>query len=257
MIDTHCHLTSRALVPRQRQVIDDAEAVGVGYMITVSTDAQDADSARTLAEADARVFCTAGIHPLYADSTWDWDLIFDVAKSPRCVAWGELGLDRHYDDPPFTMQQKLLEEQLAIIESQEEDVRPIIVHCRRAVDDLLPIFTASNLAHDRFVFHCFTETPIDARNILDFGAMIGFTGVVTFQNAPQVAEAARLVPDDRLLVETDAPYLTPEPFRKTRPNEPKFVVHTAAFLAQLRGVSEKDLERVLDSNAERFFSLST
>jgi len=153
------------------------------------------------------------------------------------------------------MQKQLLEEHLALIEDQIDDVRPIIVHCRKAVDDLLPIFTAFSLDPARFVFHCFTEMPEDARKILDFGAMISFTGVVTFPNAPQVAEAAKLVPDDRIMVETDAPYLSPEPVRKTRPNEPKYVVHTAAFLAKLRGTEIETFENQLDKNANSFFNL--
>jgi TatD DNase family protein len=255
MIDTHCHLTSKQLLSRQQEVIDRAELAGVVKMITVSTGSEDAIAARDLAEADSRVFCSSGIHPLYADSQWNWDLVLEAARSPRCVAWGELGLDRHYDDPPFSLQKQLLEEHLALIEEQKGDVRPIIVHCRLAVDDLLPIFTNSTLNAERFVFHCFTETPDEAEKILDFGAMISFTGVVTFPNAPQVAEAARLVPPDRILVETDAPYLSPVPVRKVRPNEPKFVVHTAAFLAKLRGVEPEEFEQQLDQNATNFFKL--
>jgi len=255
MIDTHCHLTSKQLLSRQQEVIDRAELAGVVKMITVSTGSEDAIAARDLAEADSRVFCSSGIHPLYADSQWNWDLVLEAARSPRCVAWGELGLDRHYDDPPFLLQKQLLEEHLALIEEQKGDVRPIIVHCRLAVDDLLPIFTNSILNPERFVFHCFTETPAQAEKILDFGAMISFTGVVTFPNAPQVADAARLVPPDRILVETDAPYLSPVPVRKVRPNEPKFVVHTAAFLAKLRGVEPEEFEQQLDQNATNFFKL--
>jgi len=255
MIDTHCHLTSKQLLSRQQEVIDRAELAGVVKMITVSTGSEDAIAARDLAEADSRVFCSSGIHPLYADSQWNWDLVLEAARSPRCVAWGELGLDRHYDDPPFSLQKQLLEEHLALIEEQKGDVRPIIVHCRLAVDDLLPIFTNSILNPERFVFHCFTETPAQAEKILDFGAMISFTGVVTFPNAPQVAEAARLVPPDRILVETDAPYLSPVPVRKVRPNEPKFIVHTAAFLAKLRGVEPEEFEQQLDQNATNFFKL--
>mgnify|MGYP001172121828 FL=1 len=256
MIDTHCHLTSKQLISRQQEVIDRAELAGVSEMITVATDADDAIVAKDLAEADSRVYCSSGIHPLYAESEWKWDLVLEASRSPRCVAWGELGLDRHYDNPPIEMQKKLLEEHIAIIEAQKGDTRPIIVHCRQAVDDLLPVFSQSTLAQDRFVFHCFTETPDDAKKILDFGAMISFTGVVTFPNAPQVAEAAKLVPDDRIMVETDAPYLSPEPVRKIRPNEPKFVVHTAAFLAKLRGIESDAFETMLDQNARSFFNLN-
>jgi TatD DNase family protein len=224
-------------------------------MITVATDGDDAIAARELANIDDRVFFSSGIHPLYADGEWKWEYVRAAAKDKRCVAWGELGLDRHYDKPDFDLQQTLLEEHLALIESEKGDVRPIIVHCRRAVGDLLPLFEASSIAGNRFVFHCFTETPEDAKLILELGAMISFTGVVTYKNAAEVVAAAELVPIDRMMVETDAPYLSPEPVRKMRPNEPKNVVHTAAFLANLKGVDSKEFEQQLDSNASRFFNL--
>ena len=171
------------------------------------------------------------------------------------VDWGELGLDRHYKEPPLDLQMELLETQLGIIEEQEGNLRPIIVHCRRAVADLLPIFMQSSIENDRFVFHCFTETPDDARKILDFGAMISFTGVVTYANASEVAESARLVPMDRIMVETDAPYLSPEPVRTQRPNEPKNVMLTAAFLADLKSIEWTEFECQVDANAKRFFRL--
>jgi TatD DNase family protein len=224
-------------------------------MITVATDGDDAIAARELANIDDRVFFSSGIHPLHADGEWKWEYVRAAAKDERCVAWGELGLDRHYDKPDFELQRKLLEEHLALIEDEEGDERPIIVHCRRAVDDLLPIFENSSLDGNRFVFHCFTETPEDARLILDFGAMISFTGVVTYKNAAEVVAAAELVPIDRMMVETDAPYLSPEPVRKIRPNEPKYVIHTAAFLATLKGRSIIEFENQLDENAIRFFRL--
>ena len=224
-------------------------------MITVSTDGDDAIAARELANRDSRVFFSSGIHPLHAEGEWKWEYVRSAAEDERCVAWGELGLDRHYDDPPFSLQQKLLEEHLAVIEGSEGDERPIIVHCRQAVDDLLPIFEASTIDSQRFVFHCFTETPADARKILEIGAMISFTGVVTYKNASEVVAAAELVPIERMMVETDAPYLSPEPVRNMRPNEPKNVMHTAAFLAQLKSMDLLEFEKRLDANAERFYRL--
>jgi len=236
-------------------VLDGAAKAGVHRMITISTDGDDAIAARELANIDDRVFFSSGIHPLYADGEWKWDYVRSAAQDERCVAWGELGLDRHYDKPDFGLQQQLLEEQLALIEEAKGDERPIIVHCRRAVADLLPIFKASTIAGDRFVFHCFTETPDDAKKILDLGAMISFTGVVTYKNAAEVVAAAELVPIERMMVETDAPYLSPEPVRKMRPNEPKNVVHTASFLANLKGLDAKDFEQQVDANAAAFFGL--
>ena len=155
------------------------------------------------------------------------------------------------------VQRAVLEEQLARILRWTADglAKPVVVHCRRAVPDLLPVLRASGLPADRFVFHCFTETPAEARQVLDFGAMISFTGVVTFRNAPEVAEAARLVPDDRIMCETDAPWLSPEPVRSEKPCTPAMVMHTARFLAALRRTPWDDFERTVDANARRFFGL--
>ena len=237
------------------EVIENAVLAGVTRMITVATDGDDAIAGRALANRDDRVFFSSGIHPLYAAGDWKWEYVREAGNDARCVAWGELGLDRHYDKPGFTLQMKLLEEHLALIESAEDDKRPIIVHCRRAVDDLLPIFDASSIEGNRFVFHCFTETPNDARKILALGAMISFTGVVTYKNAPEVVASAELVPIDRMMVETDAPYLSPEPVRKMRPNEPKNVMCTASFLAHLKRMDVSTFEAKTDENAERFFRL--
>ena len=224
-------------------------------MISVATDGDDAITAMELAQTDDRIYFSSGIHPLHADGDWNWEKVQQAGNDKRCVAWGELGLDRHQAKPPFNLQLKLLEEHLSMIEGTEDDARPIIVHCRRAVDDLLPIFQSSSISGNRFVFHCFTETAEDARKILDFGSMISFTGVVTYKNAEEVAEAAKVVPHDRLMVETDAPYLSPEPLREMRPNEPKYVIHTAKRLAEIRGVNPVTFERQLDENASNFFGI--
>ena len=207
-----------------------------------------------MAEAHANLWCTAGVHPLHSDEPRNWEDVKRAAASPKCVAWGELGLDSHYKDPSRVVQEQVLHEQLAFIENVNAN-RPIVVHCREAFDDLLAIFRQTAFDPARFVFHCFTGTAADARNVLDFGAWISFTGVVTFHNAREVQEAAKIVPADRIMVETDSPFLTPEPMRKVRPNEPKFVVHIAQRIAELRGVSPLDFEQQLDANAERFFGI--
>jgi TatD DNase family protein len=256
MIDTHCHLTNPQLSNRIDEVIEDAKKAGVHTCITVSTDGDDAIFAREVSANYDSVYFSSGIHPLHADGEWKWKEVTAAAKDPKCVAWGELGLDRHYSEPDFDLQKQLLEEHLALIEQEDgSSNRPIIVHCRKAVADLLPIFRASTLAGNRFVFHCFTESKDDARKILEFGAKISFTGVVTYKNASEIAAAARLVPIDQIMVETDAPYLSPEPVRAIRPNEPKYVVHTAAFLAGLFGLSTAQFGSQTDQNATIFFNL--
>lgn len=257
MIDTHCHLLHRGLGERVEAVLAAARAAGVHGCITVATTTADALRGAELARTHRDVWCTAGVHPLHADEPCDWSQMRAAGEEPRCVAWGELGLDNHYANPPRELQRRVLEEQLAMIARWRGEglAKPVVVHCRRAVSDLLPVLRASGLPADRFVFHCFTEGPAEARMVLDFGAWISFTGVVTFRNAPEVAEAALLVPADRILCETDAPYLSPEPVRSTRPCEPAFVMHTARFLAALRGEAFADFERTVDANAHRFFGL--
>lgn len=257
MIDTHCHLTSRVFAGREREVVAAAEAAGVRSMITISVGSADAERALALASADARVFCSAGVHPLHCDEPIDWEVLRRVGTHPRCVAWGELGLDRHYPTPTFAAQRAVLEAQLGRLAAWTAEglAKPIVVHSRKAVADLLPILAASGLPRERLVFHCFTEGPDAARAVLDFGASISFTGVVTFRNAPEVAEAAALVPLDRLMIETDSPYLTPEPHRTVRPNEPRLVGLVAARLAELRRIDPVEMERILDANAVRFFGL--
>lgn len=258
MIDTHCHLTFPEFMDRIDVVMDEAARVGVTGAITIATDSEDTQAALRVAQSHPRVWCAAGVHPLYSDRfPHDWDAIRRVAAHPRCVAFGELGLDNHHGRPPRYIQDRVLEEELAFIEScRSEGIdKPVVIHCRRAVDDLLPVLRATTLRPERFVFHCFTETPDLARKVLDFGAWISFTGVVTYKNAREVAEAARLVPDDRIMVETDAPFLSPEPIRGRRPCAPAYAKVTAQYLAELRGVPFADFHRTIDDNAARFFGI--
>ncbi len=257
MIDTHCHLTFPQLHERVDEVIAAAAAAGVDRMITVGTTLADAGTARGLAERYDRVCFTVGVHPHYARRCEPGDLerIPATAEAARCVAYGEMGLDWHYDDPPRDVQIDLFRAQLDVIQREGAADKPIVIHCRKAVDDVLQVIAGFDLPGDRFVFHCFTEPPDECRKVLDFGAMVSFTGIVTYRNAPEVRASAKLVPADRIMAETDAPYLSPEPHRKVRPNEPKFVAATAAFLADLRGVDTDTFEADCDRNAMRFFGL--
>ncbi|MBL1216070.1 MAG: TatD family deoxyribonuclease [Planctomycetes bacterium] len=256
MIDTHCHLTFSQLLTRVVQVLDDARSAGVAGAITVSTTSQDVLEAAGLARRFANVWFTSGVHPLNCDEPIDWPTVVAAAADPKCVAWGELGLDRHYDRPPFHLQQQVLHDQLAVI-SDSRIALPIVVHCRKAFDDLLPILRQSGLPADRFVFHCFTGNPDEARQVLDFGAWISFTGIVTFTNASAkpIREAARMVPGDRIMIETDAPFLTPEPHRKIRTNEPQYSIATARNVAALRSEPWDEFHARINANTSRFFGI--
>jgi TatD DNase family protein len=267
VIDTHCHLTFPDFAGRTDEIMERARAAGVVGAITISTSSADCADALAMARSHERIWCSSGVHPLYADASakghkgatgeHDWDLLERCARDEKCVAWGELGLDNHYDDPPRDVQRRVLADQLARIESCRAGGldKPVVVHCRKAVEDLLPILRASTIPGDRFVFHCFTEVPDHARMVLDFGAMLSFTGVATYKNAPEVIESARLVPLDRIMVETDAPYLSPVPVRGTRPCEPAFAMHTARFLAEARGESWSVFHDAIDANTARFFGI--
>jgi len=258
MIDTHCHLVFPDFAGRIDQVMADARTAGVTGAITISTSSHDAEASMRVADEHDHVWFSVGVHPLYADKVpHDWRLLKQLAKHDKCVAWGELGLDNHHARPPRAVQDQVLAEELAFIEScvDEGIDHPIVIHCRDAFDDLIPILRSTRIDGSRFVFHCFTAGPDEARKVLDLGAMISFTGVVTYRNAKPTADAAKLAPPDRILCETDAPFLSPEPKRGERPCVPAFSRITADFIADLRGTPNDQFLRQINQNTENFFGI--
>jgi len=257
VIDTHCHLSFSIFDGKVADEIALMRQAGVTQAISISTTSTDARKAQAIANAHPEVFFSSGVHPLYSHERVDWGDLHDAATDPRCVAWGELGLDRHHKKPAFELQREVLIEQLDRIGRWARDglELPIVIHCREAFAELPPLLKASGLPMERMVFHCFTGTPDDARAVLDLGAWISFTGVVTYANAPLIAEAAKLVPRDRIMVETDAPFLSPEPHRGEFPNHAAHVPLVASALARIRGEPEQEFFPQLDANARRFFSL--
>lgn len=261
MIDTHCHLTFPDFAGRLPAVLETARAHGVQGAITISTTTRDCLDALAIAHAQPNVWSTAGVHPGYADEgPHHWPNLARCIQDPKCVAWGELGLDNHYPDPSKALQHAVLAEQLAFIEATRQAdptvaAKPVVLHCREAFDDLIPILKASSLDPTRLVFHCFTGGPDEARKALDLGAFISFTGVATYRNAADVREAVRLVPADRILVETDAPFLSPEPKRSVRPCEPWMTSLTARSLAETRAVPFDRFHEQLNENTRRFFGI--
>jgi len=257
VIDTHCHLTYPRLVERADRVIDDAVAAGVDRMVSVGTGAADAVAAVRLAERRAEVFTTAGLHPLHVEPGLDVEAevagLRPLTGHPRVVALGEMGLDKHYDEPAIELQRDALRAQLAWANEADARSLPIVIHSRKSSDEVLAMLDEHGVDARRCVFHCFTGTASEAERVVAAGACVGFTGIVTFHNAPEVAAASDVVPTDRLLIETDSPYLSPQAVRKVRPNEPKHVVHVAAFLAQRRGMRVDAFATAVDGNAERLF----
>lgn len=252
MIDTHCHLTYDGIVERIDEVIAAARAAGVDRMICIGTDMDDARRAVALAERFEGVFASVGVHPGHSDRGIDTVALRELAQHPKVVALGEMGLDSHYPEPSPEVQRAVFAAQLELM----RDFRgPGVIHSRETTPELVATIRASGLPGDRFVFHCFTGTAEERDLILDLGAMVSITGIATFKNASEVAAMSDGIPLERLMIETDSPYLTPAPHRKVRTNEPKYVVHVAEFLAQRRGMSPEDFTRVMDANAERFFQL--
>lgn len=259
MIDTHCHLTYPGLHEQVDRVVADAHAAGVDRMISVGTTPADAAKARALSARFPGVYFAAGLHPHYAEQYPDRAALLDALRDhladPRCVAVGEMGLDRHYPDPPIDVQRRVLQWQLELAQEDPFREKPVIIHNREATDDTLAMLKDSSVLPARFVFHCFTGSAAELEQILDFGAHISLTGIVTFSSARDLAAASDAVPLDRLMIETDSPYLAPEPHRKARPNQPKYVVHIAELLAKRRGMSLAEFTTAVDANAEQFFNL--
>lgn len=263
MIDTHCHLTFPDFAEPERPggvagVLARAAEHGVMGAITISTTTEDCLEALAVAERFATVWCSAGVHPLYSHETpHRWENLRKVAARPRCVAWGELGLDNHYTGAHRAVQHEVLAEQLAFIERcRAEGIdKPVVIHCREAFADLLPILRRSSLDLSRVVFHCFTGTPAEAKQVLDLGAWISFTGVATYKNAQGVREAAAMMPRDRMMLETDAPFLSPEPHRGERPCEPWMASVTGQHLAGVLGVAWEALHAQVNENTRRFFGV--
>lgn len=263
LIDTHCHLSYDELATDIGGVLNRAAEAGVNRLITIATDVADARRAVEILDEYPQVSMAAGIHPHQAAKVDDeqlqlltdlhqghWSLPFDIS---RMVAVGECGLDFHYDFAPKDTQERVFRMQLELAQAVS---RPVIIHARNAEDAVCAILRDYPALAGRVVFHCFSGDRKLARRVLDDHHWLSFTGVVTFKNGAGVLEGATYAPLDRIMVETDAPYLTPEPHRKLFPNEPRFVVETARKLAEARKMSLDAFAAATTANAERFFSLS-
>ena len=247
MIDSHTHL--HLCEPGDAELVASAVGAGVQRILTVGIDGASCRAALASAEAFPQVYAAIGRHPNTARGFDDADLaeLAALAAHPRCVAVGETGLDYYRESSPPADQQRAFELQ---IELAREVRKPLIIHTRDAQDDTLATLAAAAAGVD-VVLHCFTMAErLD--ECLERGYWISFAGNVTYGSAQDLADAAQRVPAERLLVETDAPYLAPQPVRG-KPNEPANVTHTARFVAQRRGISYEELERVVERNAARLF----
>jgi TatD DNase family protein len=253
LIDTHCHLTFEGLAEDVAAVIERSKTAGVVGWITVGTNVQENRKAIELAERFENMYAAIAIHPHDA-KTVTADILKELRElgnNNKVVAVGETGLDYHYKFSLHEEQRRVFAEHLKMA---TELNLPVIVHCREAFDETMEILEQFRDVK-KVVFHCFSGSDEQAKIVLDYGFYISFTGVVTFKNAEKTRRAAEVVPLDRLMVETDCPYMSPEPMRKQKINEPALMIHTAAFLAELKGMGLADFAEAVTATSRAFFGL--
>lgn len=251
LIDSHCHLNYPGLVDRQDEVLASARARGIGGFLNISTRKCEWDHIVSTAERNRDVWATVGVHPHEADSHSDLGAaaLVEAANHSKVVGIGECGLDYYYDKSARAAQRDRFQ---AHIDAARESGLPLVVHTREAEADTAAMLgRAVEQGGVTGVLHCFTGSAELARKALDIGFFISLSGIVTFKNARELQETAKLIPTNRLLVETDSPFLAPVPHRG-QTCEPAFVADTAAFLAELRG---EELDTLADATTSNFFTL--
>lgn len=251
LVDSHCHLDFPDFAGERDAIIARALEAGIGRMVTISTQVRKFDRIREVAEAYAAVYCSVGTHPNSVAQEPEISAAELVALSahPKVVAIGESGLDYHYDYAPAELQAACFRNHIA---AARETGLPLVIHARSADDDVAAILEEeTGKGAFPFVLHCFSSGKRLAEVGVALGGYVSFSGILTFRNSQDIRDIAAAVPHERLLVETDAPYLAPVPHRGKR-NEPAFVAHTAAVLAEIIGV---DMEQVARLTTENFFRL--
>jgi len=254
LIDTHCHLGFDELAGDVEAVVARSKAAGVTGWITVGTAMQQNRKAIEFADRFENMYASIGTHPHDAKDVTAETIaeLKKLAQNEKVVAIGETGLDFHYNysEPPD--QKRVFAAQLKLA---AELNLPVIVHCREAFDETMEILEQFGSGVKKVVFHCFSGSAEQAKVVLDKGFHISFTGVVTFKNAEKTRDATKIVSVDRLMLETDCPYMSPEPMRKQRINEPALMIHTARFLAELKGMDLTDFAEAVTATSRDFFDL--
>ena len=251
LVDSHCHLDYHQRDGDIDDVVARAQDADIGTIVTICTKLSEADTVRSIAETYENVWCTVGVHPHDAGDEYpeDAQMLIALSKNDKVVGIGESGLDYYYEHSPRDDQRKSF---LTHIEAARETGLPLVVHSRDADDEMADILKAEmKKGIFRGVMHCFSSGPALAKAALEIGFYISISGIVTFKSAHELRDIVAEVPLDRLLVETDAPYLTPEPHRGKR-NEPLHVRQTAQKVADLKGI---DLESLADVTTRNFFTL--
>lgn len=253
LIDTHCHLDFPDFAEERDTIVARAKAAGIGRMITISTFVSRYDRYREIAEAYDNVWFTIGTHPHQAHEEPEATVeqLVQLSNHPRCIGIGEAGLDYHYDKAPRETAARVFRTHIA---AARETGLPLIIHARDADEDVARILR-EEMGKGTFkaLLHCFTASRMLAETGLELGLYVSFSGVVTFKNSEELRAIAKDVPLDRILIETDAPFLAPVPYRGKR-NEPAYVAATATVLAGVKGISVDDMGAATTQNALRLFS---
>lgn len=256
IIDSHCHLDSLDYDTCHQnvdEVIDNAKARGVGHFISICTTLGRFEAMKKLTAHRSEVSLSCGVHPLNVeDEPFDEAKLRQFAQDKCVVAIGETGLDYHYTPETKPLQQTLFAKQ---IEIANEVNKPLIIHTRSARQDTMDMLIAHNAEKCGGVLHCFTEDWEMAKRALDIGFYISISGIITFRNAEELREVVRKIPLDRLLVETDSPYLAPIPYRG-KPNQPAYVRETCEYVATLKGLSPEEFARITTQNVQNLFRLN-
>ncbi|HMP78817.1 MAG TPA: TatD family hydrolase [Pirellulaceae bacterium] len=253
LVDTHAHLMDPQLAPLVDEVLERARASGVLAAIAIGTDVDSSRQALALAQRHPMVYASIGIHPneCHLATSEDWQVIETLASQDRVVALGETGLDKHWNFAPFDRQLEWFNRHLQLSAATR---LPLVIHMRDCEAEMLQVLSeASAVQTVRGVMHSFTGSTAGAERFLKFGLFISFAGMVTYPKSSALRETAKLISPDRLLIETDSPYLSPHPCRGQRPNEPALMVHTCQSLAETRGVAPEALAELTTENACRLF----
>ncbi len=252
VIDSHCHLTAKEFAADRAEAIARARAAGVDRMIVVADTMEEGLASVALAQQHDGLFATIGVHPNRSKS-WsasDAEKIREIVRSPnKIVAIGEIGLDYHYEFSDHETQKNVFREQLLLA---KELNMPVVIHCREAVSDVWAIVNEVN--PPPVVLHCCSEKVEDVEPFLRRGDMLSFTGIITFPSADEIRRTIKATPIEQIMIETDAPYLAPIPYRGKR-NEPAFVAEVVKVIAAVKGISLEEVDRITTENAVRFFRL--
>ncbi len=254
LIDTHAHLDDDRFDADRDEVVVRARAAGLAAMVAIGTTAANSSAVVSLARRYHDVFASVGIHPNHAAEcqSGDWDLVVELALEERVVALGETGLDRHWNHTPFELQKDYFDRHLQLM---QQTALPVVIHMRDCLADVLDMLReARRRAPLAGVMHSYTGDAESAAECCQMGLYISFAGMVTYKKSHDLRAVAATIPPERILVETDSPYLSPEPLRGKR-NEPANVVHTARVLAEARGQSLADFAALTTANARRLFKL--